>query len=399
MDYATIKNKINIVDLGTEGTRVALGTSAQRGSTQGQLRFNSTNNNLEYYNGSAFQSIDKAPSVVSIDTTLIDKSAGTSSTTDIVITGGNFTSGATVKAIGTDSSEISAGVVVVNSETQITATFTDSSFDNAYEPYDIKVTLSDGLNSTLENVLYVDTASAFSTSSGSLATLNFGNSYASSNITAVVASDPEGEAITMAVISGSIPSGITFNSDGTWSGTGSAPSSNTTYSFTVRATSNGLTTDRAFTIETVAPTHQRFLGMGSGSGGVVSGSSHSSSLGQHIGSRIYNGSVNTPNEWHSGGGDTQGWVSISFSSNQTVSRISLYNRNDCCQLMTSGYLQGWNGSSWVNIASFSLSGSSNSSTTVDTTDSTTAWAQVRLKSQGSNGGYVSMGEIELFKFV
>jgi len=67
--------------------------------------------------------------------------------------------------------------------------------------------------------------------------------------------------------------------------------------------------------------------------------------------------------------------------------------------MTSGYLQGWNGSSWVNIASFSLSGSSNSSTTVDTTDSTTAWAQVRLKSQGSNGGYVSMGEIELFKFV
>jgi hypothetical protein len=30
----------NIVDTGTEGTRVATGTSAQRGSTTGQLRFN-----------------------------------------------------------------------------------------------------------------------------------------------------------------------------------------------------------------------------------------------------------------------------------------------------------------------------------------------------------------------
>ena len=32
----------NIVDTGTEGTKVATGTSLQRGSTQGQFRFNST---------------------------------------------------------------------------------------------------------------------------------------------------------------------------------------------------------------------------------------------------------------------------------------------------------------------------------------------------------------------
>ena len=32
----------NIVDTGTEGTKVASGTTAQRGSTQGQWRFNST---------------------------------------------------------------------------------------------------------------------------------------------------------------------------------------------------------------------------------------------------------------------------------------------------------------------------------------------------------------------
>ena len=32
----------NISDTGTEGTKVASGTTAQRGSTQGQWRFNST---------------------------------------------------------------------------------------------------------------------------------------------------------------------------------------------------------------------------------------------------------------------------------------------------------------------------------------------------------------------
>ena len=32
----------NINDTGTEGTKVAVGTTGQRGSTQGQIRFNST---------------------------------------------------------------------------------------------------------------------------------------------------------------------------------------------------------------------------------------------------------------------------------------------------------------------------------------------------------------------
>jgi len=32
----------NIVDTGTEGTKIAVGTTAQRGNTAGQLRFNST---------------------------------------------------------------------------------------------------------------------------------------------------------------------------------------------------------------------------------------------------------------------------------------------------------------------------------------------------------------------
>jgi hypothetical protein len=47
----------NIVDIGTEGTKVATGTTAQRGSTTGQFRFNTTTNLAEYYTGTDFKSI------------------------------------------------------------------------------------------------------------------------------------------------------------------------------------------------------------------------------------------------------------------------------------------------------------------------------------------------------
>ena len=37
----------NITDTGTEGTKVAVGTTAQRGSTTGQWRYNTTTNFFE----------------------------------------------------------------------------------------------------------------------------------------------------------------------------------------------------------------------------------------------------------------------------------------------------------------------------------------------------------------
>jgi hypothetical protein len=45
----------NIADTGTEGTKVASGTTAQRGSTAGQLRFNTTTGLAEYYTGTEFK--------------------------------------------------------------------------------------------------------------------------------------------------------------------------------------------------------------------------------------------------------------------------------------------------------------------------------------------------------
>ena len=40
----------NIVDIGTEGTKVATGTTAQRGSTTGQWRYNTTTGFFERRN-------------------------------------------------------------------------------------------------------------------------------------------------------------------------------------------------------------------------------------------------------------------------------------------------------------------------------------------------------------
>ena len=47
----------NISDGGTEGTKLASGTTAQRGSTTGQIRFNSTTGLAEYYTGTALSLI------------------------------------------------------------------------------------------------------------------------------------------------------------------------------------------------------------------------------------------------------------------------------------------------------------------------------------------------------
>ena len=93
---------VNISDTGTEGTKVATGTTAQRGSTAGQFRFNSTTNLAEYYTGSEFKAIDTPPTISSINDTEVDSAGGGNQT--IVITGSNFSSGAVVTFVGASAS-------------------------------------------------------------------------------------------------------------------------------------------------------------------------------------------------------------------------------------------------------------------------------------------------------
>jgi len=251
----------NISDTGTEGTKVATGTTAQRGSTTGQWRYNTTTNFFEGRAASgSFLSLEPSPTVTSVDVSEVASAGGGNQT--IVVTGTNFSTGGTISFIGTSAS-FNASTTTFNSGTQLTAVAPKASFLNAQEPYKVRFTSTSGLIGTSSTgLINVDSAPTFNVASGSLGIL-YDTGRASTNLTAVTATDADGDSITFAVHSGSIPSGLTFNSNGTFSGTASAVGSNTTSSFTIRATAGGKTSDRAYTIEVKAPTTTAFSYTGS----------------------------------------------------------------------------------------------------------------------------------------
>ena len=238
----------NITDTGTEGTKVASGTSAQRGSTTGQFRFNSTTGKFEGYDGTAFKTIENAATITSVSPNNFESSALPA---NIVITGNNFAAGDTIKFIGNDNSEINSPSVTVNSSTQITAQVPNTVLSTK-EPHGVRLTSASGLTANLGAAFNIDAAPAFSVAAGSLGTL-FDFDRAASNLTTVAASDDEGDSITFSVTSGSIPGGLTFNSNGTFSGTANAVGSDTTSNFTVTASDGTNTSTRDYSIVVQAP--------------------------------------------------------------------------------------------------------------------------------------------------
>jgi hypothetical protein len=252
--YDSIKYKSttisNLNDTGTEGSKLAVGTTAQRGSTTGQFRFNSTLELGEYYDGTVFKVIDNPPTVSSVNTPNIESSALPA---DVVITGVGFSSTITsVKFIGNDATEITSGTVVRDSSTQITAQVPDT-VTSANEPWDVQVTNSSTLKATLADGINIDAYPVFGVAAGSLGTLT-DDTRAASNVTNVTATDDEGDTVTFSVTSGSIPSGLTFGSNGVWSGTADAVGSNTTSTFTVTATDSNNTISREYSIIVQMPT-------------------------------------------------------------------------------------------------------------------------------------------------
>ena len=234
----------NISDTGTEGTKVASGTTAQRGSTAGQIRFNSTTGLAEYYTGTAFKSIDSPPTVSSVNNTNIND-AQISANFDLVITGSSFNSGATVKFIGNDGTEYASPTVTVSSTTSISARV-PTSVTHANEPFDVKVTNTSGLSGVLADAFNINASPTWNTASGQI-----GGTITEQDTvnTSVSASDPEGSSITYSVQSGSLPAGLSLNtSTGAITGTASNVSSDTTSSFTLRASDGTNTTDRAFSM-------------------------------------------------------------------------------------------------------------------------------------------------------
>ena len=245
---------------GTEAARMPIGTTAQRtGEKSGDIRFNTTISLMEYYDGTQWKSIDSPPSVSSIDVTEVASDGGGNQT--IVITGSGFSSGATVTFIGNSGTDFNASTVTVDSNTQITAVAPQSSFLNAQEPYGVKVTNISGLSNTLASQINVDTSPSWSTASGSLGTV-FDSTRGSASFT-VSATDADSDTISYSVQSGSLPAGASLNSS-TGAITGfSAVVSDTTSNFTLRATANSKTADRAFSIVVNAPVVQAFAYTGS----------------------------------------------------------------------------------------------------------------------------------------
>jgi len=237
----------NITDTGTEGTKVASGTTAQRGSTTGQWRYNTTTGFFEGRGASAFNSLEPTPTITSVDDTEVDSAGGGNQT--IVVTGTNFTSGGTITFVGSSAS-FDASTTTFNNSTQVTAVAPKSSFLNAQEPYKIKFTSVNGVAGTsATGLINVDNEPTWNTASGSLGTFN---NYQTVNVSAT-ATDADGDTVTYSVLSGSLPSGLSLNtSTGAITGTASAVGSSTTSNFTLRATANSKNADRAFSI-IVAP--------------------------------------------------------------------------------------------------------------------------------------------------
>ena len=246
----------NLTGKGTSGVKLPVGTNDQRVNTLGSLRFNSTQGFAEYYNGNQWVAIDTPPGVSSVNPTNFESSALPS---NIVITGTNFRSAVSVKFIGSNGIETAAGSVTRNSATQITAQVPNS-LTSANEPFKVKVTnTSSSLSGELADAFNIDAAPAFGVAAGTLGTLVSGG--ASSGITTVTATDDEGDSISFSVTSGSLPSGITLNSNGTFSGNAGGVSSSTTSTFVVTASDGTNTSTRQYTI-TVNPAFVQLSGSG-----------------------------------------------------------------------------------------------------------------------------------------
>ena len=174
------------------------------------------------------------PTISSISPTVIENTQ-----TSVTIAGTNFVSVPTVEAIGSTGAIVRADEVSFSSATSIVAKFT-LPIDGTYF---VRVENNDG-NAVRSSsaLLTVSDAPAWTTSAGSL-----GSNAAGSSVSYTVAATG---ATSFSKTSGTFPGGVSLNtSTGAITGTESGATSETTYSFTIRATdAQGQTADRAFSI-------------------------------------------------------------------------------------------------------------------------------------------------------
>lgn len=244
----TVAELENLEIDGTEAARMPVGSTAQRANGQvGDLRHNTDTGVLEQYTADGWTAIAAFPVVSSISPSAIPETDGSF---DITVSGSSFTSGATVIAIGQDSSTVSPSSTSRTNSTTLVATFDGADFDNAQEPYSIKVTNNTGLTSTLDDILDLNATPSWTTAASPtiLSTIYQGTALSSVSVSAT---DPEGGSVTYSLDSGSLPTGLTINSDGTITGTpsgGTYASGGESFTPTISATDGSNSVNRTFNI-------------------------------------------------------------------------------------------------------------------------------------------------------
>ena len=264
---------------GTDSETISQGTTAQRVDGTGKIRFNTSTNLMEYYDGTDWKAIDAPPTITAFtvaggsDVTSATINPATGGDVTIEVKGSLFdTTGATVTFVGTGET-LSTSTITRNSANLLTVTLPYSGFDSGNEPYTIKVTNASGLSAELQSAITADQPVVFTNAADTTAVLY--DTARDAGITASAlcgATDADGDTITYSITSGSLPSGLSISSStGAISGTADAVGSNTTSTFTVQAATSDLTITRQFKITVNAPTVQSFTSTGAQTFTVPSG--------------------------------------------------------------------------------------------------------------------------------
>ena len=189
---------------GTEAARMPVGTTGQRANVQsGDIRFNSTLNLMEYYDGSSWKSIDSPPTVSSVTSTF------TAAGDTITVSGDNFQTGINIKVIDSDGTQYTPDSVTRVSSTQATFDITTAIVSSGKDYFDVKVTNVSGLSVTAANVMSIPQSIAFDTASGTLGTTgDVGQVSGLSPVTVTKSGENADVTVTYAVESGALPGGL-----------------------------------------------------------------------------------------------------------------------------------------------------------------------------------------------
>jgi len=206
------------------------------------------------------------PVVSSVSPTSVTSGDGTGNYT-FTITGSGFTAGS-ADLINNSGTIITFDTVTVDSDTQITGVIAKSSLLGSGEPYDVRVTSTNGLRATLENQINIDQSPTYNTASGTIGTV--ADADRGTTTLTVEAFDPESAGnVTYEIQSGSLPAGATAttvheNGVSKYQISGfSSVGSDTTSNFILRAVDAASnTSSRSFSITVEQPLVQTFTSSG-----------------------------------------------------------------------------------------------------------------------------------------